>query len=125
MLKYSRQRECIKDNLNNRFDHPTAEMVYDDIRKEYPNVSLGTVYRNLTLLADLGEIMKIPTGSGPDRFDGNVSPHCHFLCKKCGKVSDLSLDIQPRIVREASKKFTGVIDSSQVSFFGTCPECEQ
>ena len=63
-LKYSRQRESIKENLMNRFDHPTADMVYSDIRKIYPNISLGTVYRNLSLLSDLGEIRKLVTSDG-------------------------------------------------------------
>ena len=62
MIKFSRQRESIKNNLMGRTDHPTAETVYSDIRQEYPNISLGTVYRNLSLLADLGEIQKISTG---------------------------------------------------------------
>lgn len=70
MFKFSRQRESIKNNLMGRTDHPTAETVYSDIRQEYPNISLGTVYRNLSLLADLGEIQKISTENGLT-FDGN------------------------------------------------------
>ena len=88
-LKYSRQRESIKDNLMHRTDHPTADMVYSDIRKVYPNISLGTVYRNLALLSDLGEIQKLTTSDGAVRFDGNTAPHNHFTCRKCGSVLDL------------------------------------
>ena len=73
-LKYSRQRESIKENLMHRRDHPTADMIYTDIRKIYPNISLGTVYRNLALLSDLGEIRKLTVDGGADRFDGNISP---------------------------------------------------
>ena len=58
-MKYSRQRESIKENLMNRYDHPTAETVYLDVKKDYPNISLGTVYRNLSLLSEIGEIQKI------------------------------------------------------------------
>ncbi len=65
-LKYSRQREAIKKQLMQRNDHPTADMVYTDIRKEYPNISLGTVYRNLALLSELGEIKRLVTGDGPE-----------------------------------------------------------
>ena len=73
-LKYSRQRESIKEFLMTRTDHPTADTVYHQLRKIYPNISLGTVYRNLALLADIGEIQKICTGDGADRFDGQVRP---------------------------------------------------
>ena len=74
MLKYSKQREAIKNFLVTRYDHPTAETVYLNIRKEFPNISLGTVYRNLNLLAEIGEILKLSPGIGPDRFDGNPAP---------------------------------------------------
>ena len=80
MLKYSKQREAIKNFLVTRYDHPTAETVYLNIRKEFPNISLGTVYRNLNLLAEIGEIQKLSSGIGPDRFDGNPAPHYHFIC---------------------------------------------
>lgn len=83
MLKRSKQRESIKKFLISRYDHPTAETVYMNIKEEFPNISLGTVYRNLSLLADIGEIQKLSTGIGPDRFDGNPKPHYHFICKEC------------------------------------------
>ena len=73
--KYSRQREAIKEFLAGRTDHPTADTVYTCLREQYPNISLGTVYRNLTLLTEMGEIMKITTGEGADRFDANVQRH--------------------------------------------------
>ena len=75
MIKRSRQREAIRQCLTGRYDHPTAETVYMSIKDEFPNISLGTVYRNLSLLSDLGEIQKITVSGGPDRFDGNPAPH--------------------------------------------------
>ena len=92
MIKHSRQRDCIRDFLANRCDHPTAETVYLNVRKEFPNISLGTVYRNLSLLTKLGEIRKLSTGIGPDRFDGNISPHYHIFCTECGNVLDLEIE---------------------------------
>ena len=86
MLKYSRQREAIKTFLAGRYDHPTAETVYLGIKEEFPNISLGTVYRNLSLLSDIGEIQKLSTGIGPDRFDGNPALQLSFICKHCGSV---------------------------------------
>ena len=94
MLKYSKQRESIKNFLVTRYDHPTAETVYLNIRREFPNISLGTVYRNLNLLAEIGEIQKLSPGIGPDRFDGNPAPHYHFICRHCGCVMDLTLTVR-------------------------------
>ena len=73
MIKYSRQRESIVNFLASRTDHPTAETIYQNIKKEFPNISLGTVYRNLSLLEEIGEIIKISTGVGPDHYDYNTS----------------------------------------------------
>ena len=84
--KYSRQRESIKSFLAGRFDHPTAETIYSCLREEQPHLSLGTVYRNLSLLTELGEIRKISTGDGPDHFDGDTSFHHHFICRQCHQV---------------------------------------
>lgn len=124
-LKYSRQRESIKNDLMNRRDHPTAEAVYLSIRKEFPNVSLGTVYRNLNLLADLGEISRFSCGDGPERFDYETKPHYHFVCKKCGAVLDLPLSAvkSPSDLLEGSETLPGRIDSQAVFFYGECLSC--
>ena len=122
-LKYSRQRESIKENLMHRCDHPTADMVYSDIRKIYPNISLGTVYRNLALLSDLGEIQKLTTNDGAVRFDGNTVPHHHFTCRKCGSVLDLKIkeDTQPSC--HTDETFDRIIESCSVNFYGICGKC--
>ena len=123
MIKHSRQRDAIRQNLMNRYDHPTAETVYMDIKGEFPNVSLGTVYRNLSLLSDLGEIQKITTGNGPDRFDGNPNPHCHFQCRQCSSVLDIPFENQEELNARASKHFPGVIEGNSIQFYGLCPDC--
>lgn len=81
-LKYSRQREAIKASLMNRHDHPTADALYASIREEFPNISLGTVYRNLNLLVETGEIRKLSCGSGADHYDGDVSPPLPFCMQR-------------------------------------------
>ena len=91
-LKYSRQRESIKACLMGRKDHPTADALYTSIREQFPNISLGTVYRNLNLLVELGEIRKLSCGDGTDHFDYDTSPHYHYVCKKCGKIVDLAME---------------------------------
>lgn len=122
-LKYSRQREMIKDFLMTRKDHPTADIVYMNVRKQNPNISLGTVYRNLTLLADIGEISRLRVGDGVDHFDADTSPHYHFVCTKCGSVTDLEMDSIENILETAKANFDGYIEGHVTHFYGTCGKC--
>lgn len=124
-LKYSRQRESIKQQLMHRKDHPTADMVYTEIRKEFPNISLGTVYRNLALLSELGEIKSLTTGDGPDRFDADTSMHNHFICRKCHAVLDLDMEDISGIREQAERNFDGLIESCSVNFYGVCGGCRR
>ena len=124
MLKYSKQRESIKNFLVTRYDHPTAETVYLNIRREFPNISLGTVYRTLTLLAEIGEIQKLSPGIGPDRFDGNPAPHYHFICRHCGCVMDLTVSGLDHINILAGQDFDGEIEGHITYFYGACPSCK-
>jgi len=122
-LKHSRQRECIKHYLVGRTDHPTADTIYNSIRGEFPNISLGTVYRNLNLLVELGEIQKLTCGDGKDHFDWNTSPHYHFVCKTCGTVHDLSMAPVPDMEAQAQQCIQGRIDSHSIYFYGACAAC--
>lgn len=124
-LKYSRQREVIKDFLKTRKDHPTADVVYTNVREQYPNISLGTVYRNLTLLADIGEIQRLRVGDGVDHFDADVSPHYHFVCTECGSVIDLEMDSIDNIVDIAGMNFDGKITGHVTYFYGICGNCSK
>lgn len=121
--KYSRQREAIKAYLASTKEHPTADTVYTNIRSIYPNISLGTVYRNLNLLVEQGEILKINCQDGSDRFDGNLIRHYHFLCKDCGRVLDMDMDSIEHINVIAGAKFGGKIEGHETYFYGHCPEC--
>lgn len=123
MIKHSKQRDCIQNFLVGRTDHPTAETVYMGIRNEFPRVSLATVYRNLSLLAELGEIQKLSPGNGPDRFDGNAHPHSHFSCDSCGSVLDLDMDDISHIDHIAGQNFSGKISGHSIFFHGLCPNC--
>lgn len=123
ILKYSRQRESIKSCLSGRTDHPTADMIYADIRKEYPNISLGTVYRNLNLLSELGEIRKLSCGDGKDHFDWNTTPHYHFVCRQCGAVLDLPLTPREELQHQAQEALGGKVDGHMVYFYGCCTNC--
>lgn len=122
-VKFSRQRQAILDYLYSTTEHPTAETVYTNVRIHYPNVSLGTVYRNLNLLADEGEILRLTCGDGSDRFDGNPKPHYHVLCTGCGKVLDLNIEPLNHIDVLAAAGFEGTIKGHTVLFHGLCNGC--
>jgi Fur family peroxide stress response transcriptional regulator len=124
-LKYSRQREAIKEYLMSTTEHPTADTVYLHVKEEFPNISLGTVYRNLNLLADIGEAIKITTPEGGDRFDGNTDPHYHVVCTACGKVDDLHLDQEQieAVNKLGNSHYSGSIKTHTTLFYGNCSEC--
>lgn len=122
-VKYSRQRQVIHNFLMSRKDHPTADVVYQNVRQEYPNISLGTVYRNLTLLADRGEIQRLQVGDGVDHFDADTSRHCHFVCSGCGRVTDLQLGCMEDMLANAQKNFEGKIERQSTNFYGLCRNC--
>ena len=124
-LKYSRQRQVIKDFLMTRKDHPTADAVYMNVRQEHPNISLGTVYRNLSLLADLGEISRLRVGDGVDHFDADTSPHYHFVCTECGGVSDIEVSDIDHIFDVNDIKFDGKIHGHVTYFYGICGNCHK
>ena len=122
-LKYSRQRESIKEFLTGRTDHPTADFVYENMKQIYPNISLGTVYRNLAQLAENGDILKISTSANKEHFDGFVHRHFHFVCNKCDKIYDVDLDGMDEIKNQAAEKLNADIEDYSLIFYGICENC--
>lgn len=122
-LKRSRQRDAILANLMHRKDHPTADMIYMDIRKEIPNISLGTVYRNLSLLADRGDILRLSLSGKAEHFDGTTDFHYHFVCHDCGNIADLPMDCFTAINKAAQEVFNGTITGHDAIFHGICSDC--
>lgn len=122
-LKHSKQREMIKDFLMSRKDHPTADVVYMNVRQQNPNISLGTVYRNLTLLADIGEIQRLRLGDGVDHFDADISKHYHFICSHCNRVIDLEMEDIDSVLEVAGQRFKGRILGHTTYFNGLCEDC--
>lgn len=90
-MKYSKQRSLILDIVRANPVHPTAEWVYEQARKEMPSIGIATVYRNLNALADMGEIGRIVSADGADRFDSNLEEHYHLQCRACGRLVDLRM----------------------------------
>ena len=125
MVRFSKQREAILNYLKSSSEHPTAEMVYDEIRQDIPNISLGTVYRNLTFLVELGEIIIIRAKNQMQRFDAKVDAHYHWQCQQCGIVEDLHMAVQIKLNEEAEKVSGVKMNSHEICFFGICKKCEK
>lgn len=125
VIKHSKQRDSILKYLAGTKEHPTADTIYENMRIEYPNISLGTVYRNLGLLTELGEIVKLSIPGHSDRYDYNVANHYHFICKRCGRVQDLPTRRIGNINRLANANFDGLIEDHVCQFFGTCAQCSE
>lgn len=122
-LKYSRKRQVIRDFLMTRKDHPTADVVYMNVKCEYPDISLGTVYRNLSLLVDLGEIRRLRLGDGVDHYDADTSRHCHVICTKCGSVADLKTPSIDTTMDLSNLDYDGQIQGHVTYFYGVCADC--
>lgn len=123
-MRFSKQRELIFNEVKNSNNHPTADMVYDRLRQDNPNLSLGTVYRNLTQLADNGLISKLNIPGDPVRFDGNIQEHNHFICEECGQIYDLENDLVG-YVDNGLDKLGFKIKSSQILLKGICAGCNK
>lgn len=103
--------------------HPTADWVYGRLKGEFPNLSLGTVYRNLNVLLEQGLIGKIDFGSTYDRFDGNTGPHYHFVCERCGAIIDLEVPIDRSLDRRVNEATPYTVRRHRIEFYGVCDRC--
>lgn len=123
MKNRSRQREAITRVLRSLDTHPTARQVYDLVRQEIPNISLGTVYRNLADLSANGDILSIGVGDGFEHFDGDTSPHIHLRCRKCGCIEDAVL--KEDFLLKTAKEHSFIPDAEVLVVYGTCANCNQ
>ncbi len=122
-LRNTSQRRVILEELVKLKTHPTANELYEIVRKRIPKISLGTVYRNLELLAESGLIQKLDTAGTQKRFDGMVGDHYHVRCVKCGRVDDLDFPFLNSLNKSASLAGNYKIISHRLEFEGICPEC--
>ena len=123
MLKYSRQRELIEQTVKANSSHPTAGDIYDSLHPFYPNLSLGTVYRNLTLLSDKKIIRKLHMPDGSDRFDGSTRDHAHVVCDHCGSIKDIDISFGPDLADMVLMKTGFIVKGYQVLITGYCEAC--
>lgn len=117
--RYSKQREEIYTVLKNTKLHPTAEWVYEQVRKNDPTVSLGTVYRNLAMLCEQGRAIIVETSDKKTHYDGCVEDHAHFVCNECGGV----FDVDGYCDRSAVIKSGFTVERTSLVYYGLCPEC--
>ncbi len=122
--RYSKQRDCIMRVLSGTSSHPTANWIYDKVREEIPNISLGTVYRNLAVLSDEGDILKLAVGDGTEHYDACIKPHYHLYCKNCGGVYDIDIDYLDGLDQRVIKSSDIEVDYHRVMFYGTCSKCK-
>ncbi len=121
-MSFSKQRELIITYLKNTKEHPTAERIYAELKPVMPRLSLATVYRNLGLLCEQKQILRLKTGDGTDHFDADLKEHQHFVCSKCGGVKDLSFTLPRETILNSLGKHA-TVDTYRLYIYGTCDEC--
>lgn len=123
--RMTRQKKLILEILRATTTHPTADWVYEQARKKIPDISLGTIYRNLGNLKVAGKIMELNYGSTFSRYDGNPSNHYHFVCRSCGKVFDVDLVVLTDLENAVSRQMGMQVTGHRLEFYGVCCECRE
>ena len=124
-MNYSKQRELALKVLQKNMCHPTADFVYEQMRKDLPNISLATVYRNLNQLAAQGEILRVPVPTGADHFDFNIKPHYHVRCTKCGGVFDVFMPPVTDLIDRVEDSSGVELHRYEILFEGICSACRK
>ena len=121
----TKQREAILNLLRHADSHPTADWIYGEVRKVIPNISNGTVYRNLKILRETGEISELNLSGAVSRFEGRQEHHYHFRCEKCGQVFDVEEPVNNELDKRVSIKTGFKISYHQLEFRGLCKDCQR
>lgn len=121
-MRQSNRRDAILKVLRENRTHPTADEVYSLVREEYPNVSLGTVYRNLKYLVQQGLVSTLETTDACLHYDGDTKEHCHFICERCGKIIDVFESVEQPCTLT---KYGVTVTSSKAVFYGVCADCNK
>ena len=123
MKKYSRKREAILELICSSYNHPSAEWVYEQLKPEFPDLSLATVYRNIGMFVDEGTLVTVGVVNGHSRYDGDIHPHAHFICDCCGSVSDVNADIGEDAQEAVSSMYGCEVRRYELCFRGICRDC--
>ena len=122
--RMTKQRKKILEVLKKTDSHPTADEIYEKVKEAIPNISLGTIYRNLNVLSEMGEIMILDYGSSYSRFDGNPENHYHFRCENCGKVFDVEQEVLEELNEKMDEDTPFEVNYHRLEFYGLCPQCQ-
>ena len=122
--KQFKKRNAILTCLRSTKSHPSAEMVHEMLRTEHPDISLATVYRNLTWFKNQGLVTSVATVRGIERFDANTEPHVHFICNQCDAVLDLPEMEVPQSLSNGAEQASGyLVQDCRLTFTGLCRNC--
>ena len=121
--RMTKQRQMILDVLQKTKAHPTADWIYEQVRQVVPRISLGTVYRNLRVLKEMGTIQELNYGSTYSLFDGNPALHYHFVCQDCGKVMDIDLPLLKDYEQQVAGLMDAQVNFHRMEFYGSCNGC--
>ena len=125
-IRYSRKREAILDAIRGTDSHPSAEWLYQQLKHTHPDLSLGTVYRNLIFFQEQGLVRSLGVVDGQERFDGCTAPHSHFVCRQCGAVRDLRRPRpDPELDRQVAEEYGLRVEHHDLTFYGLCQTCMQ
>lgn len=122
--RHTIQKELVLETVRALRSHVTADEVYAAVSASHPSIGKGTVYRNLNILAEEGEIRRVGIPNGPDRFDFTLTEHHHICCVKCGRVSDVDMEIIPDLMSRVRDKHGMQFIDYDILFRGICPECQ-
>ncbi|MDD5952385.1 MAG: transcriptional repressor [Oscillospiraceae bacterium] len=121
---FSVKRQAILETIRSTNCHPSAEWVYQQLKPQFPNLSLGTVYRNIAQFKEDGLIISVGIINGHERFDAMTVPHGHFICKKCNRVMDILEDhVAPKTIASVEDALGVEIENHELVFYGLCPDC--
>ena len=122
--RYSKKREAILTAIRSSDAHPSAEWIYHTLKSTHPDLSLGTVYRNLLFFQQNGTIQSVGVVNGQERFDAVTAPHSHFVCTNCGAVIDLhSVKLDSSLTRAVSEQYGLAVERHELTFYGRCQTC--
>ena len=125
-IRMTKQRRVILEELRRVTVHPTADEIYESVKKKMPGISLGTVYRNLELLCRTGTVRRIEQGGSPMRYDGDLSLHDHIRCIRCGRIDDIRATCFESGLKEKEISISGYrAVQVRIDMSGICPDCQK
>ena len=123
-VRMTPQRHAILEYLLSTMSHPTADEIYKALEKDFPNMSVATIYNNLRLFKEAGLVRELTYGDSSSRFDANMSDHYHIICRRCGKITDFEYPPLIEVEEEAARKTGFRVDSHRMEVYGLCTDCQ-